>query len=76
MAGAAPAAALTDVGPPRLARVEVDASSETPRVTVGSGLRADTAGRICDAMIFDYHTDLRPDEPLVADRSVSDDPEG
>ena len=58
-----------------LAWVEVDRSSETPTVTVWTGLRADAAARTSDAMIYDYHTDLRLDEPLGADCSVSDDPE-
>lgn len=50
-----------------LARVEVDRSGTTPTVTVWAGLRADAAERICDAMIYDYHTDLVLEEPLVAD---------
>ena len=44
-------------------------------MTIWTGLRADAAEHICDAMISDHHTDLRLDEPLGADCLVSDDPE-
>lgn len=53
-----------------LARVEVDRSGDTPTVTVWTGLRADAAQRTCDAMIYDYHTDLSLEEPLVGDGSA------
>lgn len=59
-----------------LARVEVDHSGDTPTVTVWTGLRADAAARICDAMAYDYHTDVILDEPLIADGSVRDEPAG
>lgn len=59
-----------------LARVEVDRSGDTPTVTVWTGLRADAAQRICDAMNYDYHTDLVLEEPLVADGSVPEESAG
>jgi hypothetical protein len=50
-----------------LARVEVDRSSDTPVVTVWTGLRPDAATRICDAMAYPYHTDVALDAPFVLD---------
>lgn len=58
-----------------LARVEVVRSGPTPTVTVWAGQRADAAERICDAMVYDYHTDVVLEEPLIADGSMSEVPE-
>lgn len=50
-----------------LARVEIDRSGDVPVVTVWTGLRSDAAVRICDAMAYQYYTDVALDTPLVRD---------
>ena len=52
-----------------LARIEIDRSLDTPVVTLWTGLRSDAAARICDAMNYDYYTDVGLDAPVVRDGS-------
>ena len=52
-----------------LARVDIDRSTEAPVVTIWTGLRPDAAARICDAMEYDYYTDVALDAPFVLDGS-------
>lgn len=55
-----------------LARVDVDRSAEVPVVTIWTGLRPDAAARTCDAMNYDYYTDVSLDAPIVRDGSNLD----
>lgn len=50
-----------------LARVEIDRSDTVPVVTVWTGLRPDAATRLCDAMAYQYYTDVALDVPLARD---------
>lgn len=55
-----------------LARVDVDRSNEVPVLTLWTGLRPDAAARICDAMNYDYYTEVALDAPVVLDGSGAD----
>ena len=55
-----------------LARVDIDRSAEVPVVTVWTGLRTDAAARICDAMNYDYYTEVVLDAPIVLDGNSLD----